>query len=107
FRRYETGYFHSHFFLVRKYPVSYRRNESQSVPLSSTGYTITCPRGRRRPASRNAWHTTATSVPPELSPTSAMREGWAPSDAALSCTHHVAASASSTAAGNLCSGASR
>ena len=59
------------------------------------------------PASRASNATTAARFPPALSPPTASRCTSAPRWPAFATTQRVAAQASSAAAGNLCSGASR
>ena len=72
-----------------------------------TGYTAsTCTGGCSR-LSRAAMAVANARLPPALSPASANRLGSPLIDAALASTHLYEASASSQAAGNLCSGASR
>ena len=76
--------------------------------MSVTGYTSSWNRNGG-PSSRSCWATTAARLPPAESPPTAMRAGSIASSAAVdgSATQRTAATQSSIAAGNGCSGANR
>ena len=76
-------------------------------PRRSRGRRAPAGAARGPPASRSRRAVTAARLPPAESPATARRAGSAPSEAACSPSQRTTASASSTAAGNGCSGARR
>ena len=82
-------------------------NDGRVVSPAVHGANSACPMMLGPPMSRASRHTTAAIPPPALQPHTASCPGLHPSAWALSATHRTAAMASSTAAGNRCSGAWR
>ena len=94
-------------FAVSGTPSVTRRYDSCVMPMSVTGYTSNWNTSGGRSPSRAISAITAARLPPAESPPTATRLRSMPSASDCAITQPVAAAQSSTAAGNLYSGAMR